>query len=158
MDWKPGLILRIKDYNFEDDNSIRDKYTIVLYTNNKEAYLIHSLTTTQNNLSVSGLKYGCSVHKNFLPYYFFPKGQIIGDENFSFEKDTFIFFSSNVRKETFSKFQAAEKKSIFGVITLGVLSNDELKRILKCALKSKFIPLVIEKELATFKKYLNSNT
>ncbi len=49
MEWKPGLILRISNYKFEDDNSIRDKYSIALYTNNQEAYLIDSLTTSRNN-------------------------------------------------------------------------------------------------------------
>ncbi len=92
MDWKPGLILRIKEYRFEDDQSVRDKYSIVLYTNDSEAYLIHSLTTSQNNLNVPGTKFGCSVYRN-IPYYFFPVGQIIGDEGFFFEKDTFIFFT-----------------------------------------------------------------
>ncbi|HUS03645.1 MAG TPA: hypothetical protein VMY77_18020 [Chitinophagaceae bacterium] len=154
MDWKPGLILRIKDYKFEDDGTARDKYSIVLYTKDEEAYLIHSLTTTQNNLSVTALKYGCSIHKGNLPYYYFPKDQIIGNENFSFEKDTFIFFQANVRKEPFAKFETAAKKSVFGLITLGLLTNEELKRILKCALKSKFIPLEIEKELAAFKETL----
>lgn len=154
MDWKPGLILRIKDYTFDDDNSTRDKYSIVLYTNNNQVYLIHSLTTTQNNLSVSTLKYGCCMHKSYLPYYYFPKEQIIGDQNFSFEKDTFIFFGNNVRKEPFSKFEEAAKRSFFGMITLGILTNEELKRILKCALKSKFIPAEIQKELAVFKESL----
>src|SRR5690348_17044247 len=98
MQWKPGLILRIKNYKFEDDNSVRDKYSIVLYTNENEAYLIHTLTTTQNNLLVPGLRHGCSVHQN-IPYYFFPKELIIGDNNFYFEKDTFIFFRNNIRKE-----------------------------------------------------------
>jgi hypothetical protein len=154
MDWKPGLILRIKDYKFEDDNSTRDKYAIVLYTKDKEAYLIHSLTTTQNNFSVAALHYGCSVHNYHLPYYYIPKNQIIGDQNFSFDKDTFIFFNNNVRKELFSKFDAAAKKSLFGIIVLGLLANEELKRILKCALKSKFIPLEIEQELAAFKETL----
>ena len=154
MDWKPGLILRIKDYIFDDDKSSRDKYSIVLHTNNKEVYLIHSLTTTQNTLSVSALKYGCSVHKSYLPYYYFPKEQIIGDQNFSFNKDTFIFFGNNVRKEPFSKFETAAKKSLFGLITHGLLTSDELKRILKCALKSKFIPLEIQNELAVFKESL----
>lgn len=154
MDWKPGLILRIKDYTFEDDSSTRDKYSIVLYTNNKELYLIHSLTTTQNNFSVSSSNYGCCIHKSFLPYYCFPKDEIIGDENFSFEKDTFIFFHNNVRKELFSKFEAAAQKSYFGIISLGTLKVEELKRILKCVLKSKSIPSEIQKELFVFKEGL----
>jgi hypothetical protein len=62
MEWKPGLILRIKNYKFEDDGSTRDKYAIVLHTNKEELYLIHSLTTSQNNLAVSGTHYGCQVY------------------------------------------------------------------------------------------------
>lgn len=152
MDWKPGLIVRIKDYKFEDDNSTRDKYLIVLFTNQHEAYLIHSLTTSRNNPGITGLNYGCSTH-NRLPYFYFPAGQIIGDENFSFDKETFIFFSNNVRKEAFVKLEAASKK-IFGLISLGVLTNDELKRIIKCTLKSKLLPRQIEQELSGFKESL----
>lgn len=152
MDWKPGLILRIKDYKFEDDNSKRDKYSIVLYTNNSQAFLIHSLTTSRNNLGVSGLNYGCSVHNN-LPYYFFPSRQIIGDQNFSFDKDTFIFFNNNVRKESMIKFEIAAKR-LFGVTILGLLTTDELKRILKCALKSRMLTREIEMELSEFKASL----
>ena len=152
MKWKPGLILRIRNYKFEDDNSTRDKYAIVLLTNDTEFYLIHSLTTTQNNLSVPGLQYGCSVH-NHVPYYFFPGGHIIGDQSFAFERDTFIFFRSNIRKELYAKFEAAAK-TLFGVLNLGTLSNEELKRIIKCALKSRFIPQDIETELTNFKAIL----
>ncbi len=152
MVWKPGLILRIKNYKFEDDGSARDKYAIVLCTNDKDVYLIHSLTTSQNNLSFPGMQFGCSVHKN-IPYYFFPKGQVIGDEAFYFETDTFIFFRNNVRKELYAKFEAASK-TLFGVISLGILSNEELKRIIKCALKSKFISEEIEKEVLAFKSNL----
>ena len=153
MTWKPGLILRIKDYRFEDDGSKRDKYAIVLCVNDQHLYLIHSLTTTQNNLAVPGAKYGCSVH-NHIPYFFIPKGQVIGDENYSFEADTFIFFRSNVRKESFAKFEAAAKASLFGVITLGILTSEELERVLKCALKSKYLSAEIESELSAFKTSL----
>ncbi len=78
---------------------------------------------------------------------------MIGDEAFYFETDTFIFFRNNVRKELYSKFEAASK-TLFGVISLGILSNEELKRIIKCALKSKFISEEIEKELLAFKSNL----
>ena len=153
MNWKPGLILRIKNYKFEDNNTTRDKYSIVLFTNNEYAYLIHSLTTSQNNFQVKGTNYGCSVHNNRMPYYFFPENQIVGSDNFFFEKDTFIFFQSNIRKENFSKFDTAAK-TLFGLISLGTLTKEELKRVIKCALKSKFIPADIEKELTTFKQTL----
>jgi len=152
MVWKAGQILRIKNYKFEDDGSTRDKYAIVLYANDTEAYLIHCLTTTQNNLSVPSSSYGCSVH-NHVPYYFIPKHQVIGNNNYYFDKDTFIFFMTNVRKELFTKFEVASK-TLFGLVTLGILSNDELKRLIKCALKSKFLSSEIEVLLTEFKKTL----
>lgn len=152
MIWKPGQILRIKSYQFEDDGSTRDKYAIVLYTNENEAYLIHCLTTSQNNISVPVINYGCSIHHH-LPYYFIPQGHVIGNEGYFFDKDTFIFFRNNVRKEAFSKMELAAK-TLFGVISLGVCSHTELKRIIKCALKSNFIPQEIEKELSIFKDSL----
>ena len=93
MQWKPGLILRIKDYKFEDDGSTRDKYAIVLCTNDRDLYLIHSLTTSQNNRSVPGIHHGCSVHMG-VPYYFIPARESMGNENFYFDKDTFYLFSS----------------------------------------------------------------
>lgn len=152
MEWKPGMILRIKEYKFEDDGSNRDKYAIVLHTNEKELYLIHSLTTSRNNLAVPQIHYGCCVHMG-VPYFFIPGGQQIGDENFCFEKDTFIFFRANIRKESYEKFEKASKK-LWGVVCLGMLTNQELIRIIKCALKSKFIPAGIEPELLAYKTTL----
>jgi hypothetical protein len=152
MQWKPGLILRIKDYKFEDDGSTRDKYAIVLCTNDTDLYLIHSLTTSQNNRSVPGIHYGCSVHMG-VPYYFIPARQPVGNEEFYFEKDTFIFFQANVRKESYEKFEKASR-TLWGVVGLGVLTDEELARIIKCALKSKFIPLNIMSELSAFKETL----
>jgi hypothetical protein len=152
MQWKPGLILRIKDYKFEDDGSTRDKYSIILHTNDKELYLIHSLTTSRNNQAVPGSYHGCSVHQS-IPYYFIPAKKMIGDDGFYFEKDTFIFFQSNIRKESFEKFEAASK-TLWGVISLGMLTSEELGRILKCALKSRFIPANIASELSGFKATL----
>jgi hypothetical protein len=151
--WKPGLLLRIKNYKFEDDQTIRDKYAVVLYTEHEQAYIIHSLTTSQNKLAVPGLKHGCSVYGN-IPYYFFPQHHVIGDRGFFFEKDTFIFFMGNVRKQAFSIFEQAAAKDIFGVAELGVLEPGELKRLIKCALKSNFIPEAIAITLQQFKDRL----
>lgn len=152
MQWTDGLILRIRNYTFNDDNSVRDKYAIVLHANDNEAYVIHSLTTSKNNPGVPAVHYGCSVHRN-IPYYYIPQGQLVGNESFCFESDTFIFFGNNVRKESYAKFEAASKV-LFGVIRLGVLSADELKRIIKCALKSNYLPESIERELSAVKMAL----
>jgi len=153
MKFTPGLILRIKDYKFEDDGSTRDKYSIVLYADDEQAYLIHTLTTTQNQLAVPGAAFGCSVSNN-IPYFFIPKGQVWGDAGFSFDKDTFIFFLNNVRKEQMEKLQKAAAASFFGVAMLGTLSKEELKRLIKCALKSRFVPEEIQNKLTEFKNSL----
>ncbi len=61
MEWKPGLILRIRNYRLEDDKSTRDKYAVVLSVFEDNAYLIQSLTTSQNKRNVPGVQYGCSL-------------------------------------------------------------------------------------------------
>jgi hypothetical protein len=151
--WKPGLILRIRNYKFEDDQSTRDKYSIVLYTNKEDAYIIHTLATSQNKPVVPADNHGCSVSGN-IPYYFFPSQHVIGDKGFFFEKDTFLFFMGNVRKEMCSKFERAATQNFLGVVELGLLESAELKRIIKCALKSNFIPEDIATLLRTFKDSL----
>lgn len=152
MRWKTGLIVRIRNYKFDDDHSTRNKYAIVLYANDHEAYIIHSLTTSKNNPGVPGSQFGCSVYQH-IPFYFIPKGQVIGNEDFSFESDTYIFFSNNVRKESYAKFEVASK-TLFGIVQLGVLRDEELKRIIKCALKSRFIAGNIAQELMAVKEAL----
>jgi hypothetical protein len=103
-------------------------------------------------LAVPGIHYGCAVYQR-IPYYFIPAGQIIGNENYYFDRDTFIFFQSNIRKESFDKFEAAAK-SLWGIVCLGQLTSEELSRIIKCALKSRFIPNNIADELVAFKSRL----
>ena len=151
MEWKAGLLLRIRNYRFEDDQSFKDKYAIVLFVNDDNAYLIHSLTTSQNSRNFPAGNYGCSVHQG-IPY-FIPQNQVIGDEAYFFDRDTFIFFGNNVRKEPINKFDAASK-TLFGIATLGVLSTDELKRILKCALKSRYLVLEVQRDLLAYKDIL----
>ncbi len=150
--WKPGLLLRINDYKFEDDGSTRDKYAIVLWINNDEAYLIHSLTTSQNKSGFPAEHLGCQVYRS-VPYFFIPQGQVIGDQGYSFDKDTFIFFNNNVRKASLQKFKDAAK-SIFKLAPLGCLTSEELKRLLKCILKSRQIEISVFDELNALKDSL----
>jgi hypothetical protein len=153
MDLSAGAIYRFKNYTFEDDQSQRDKYTIILHSSPTETVLIHSLTTSQNKLNVPELHYGCTVYNERFPYFFFPSGAIIGDQNFSFSKNTFIFFANNIRKERVEKFEKAAKQ-VFGLTYLGKLFPEELKRIIKCALKSKLITKDIEAVLLDVKNRL----
>ena len=72
---------------------------------------------------------------------------------FSSRKTLSSSLQNNVRKEPYLKFKTASKK-LFGLISLGTLSMEELKRIIKCALKSGFITKEIEDDLKAFKDSL----
>lgn len=145
-----GHLVLIEDYQFQDGNGSKDKFLIVLNRNDEFAYIIHTLTTSQNKLNLPSDNFGCSVVGN-IPYFFIQKDIELGVKNFSFDKDTFIFFRNNVRKEQLSSFLKYNEKNL---ILKEKLSSAFLKRLLKCMLKSDFIDLNIEKELITIKELL----
>jgi uncharacterized phage-associated protein len=92
-----GNLIRIKDFQFED-GSARDKYLFVLLRNDRGAYVISSLTTSQNKLNVTASRSECYHDSRTSTYYHFPAGEVLGDGNFSFDKETYVFFRENVRK------------------------------------------------------------
>lgn len=145
-----GHLLLIENYQFQDGNGSKDKFLIVINRNDEFAYIIHTLTTFQNKLKLPSDHFGCSVAEN-IPYFFIQKNMELGENKFSFEKDTFIFFRNNVRKESISSFLKYNESKI---VLKEQLSNNFLKRLLKCMLKSDFIELNIEKELQSIKDTL----
>lgn len=145
-----GNLLLIEDYQFQDGNGSKDKFLIVINRNDEFAYIIHTLTTSQNKLNLSSDHFGCLVAEN-IPYFFIQKNMELGINKFSFDKDTFIFFRNNVRKESLYSFLKYNESKI---VLKEKLSNIFLKRLLKCMLKSDFIELNIEKELQTIKNTL----
>lgn len=93
----PGNLIRIRDFQFENGNT-RDKYLFVLLRNDGATYVISSLTTSQNKLNVSATRSGCYYDYRTSTYFHFPAGEVLGDGNFSFDKETYIFFRENVRR------------------------------------------------------------
>lgn len=150
--FKPGTLLRIKNYEFED-GSTRDKYLVILLANPNAAYIIHTLTTSRNKLGFTNFKRGCSVHQQMIPYYCFPAGETIDEDGFFFDVDTLLLFRDNIRRVPISNFEKYEEEP-FGLIKLATLSIEELKRMLKCILKSKFVPQNLKEELSNFKNSL----
>lgn len=145
-----GHLLLIEDYQFQDGNGSKDKFLIVINRNDEFAYIIHTLTTSQNKLNLPSDHYGCLVAGN-IPYFFIQKDTALGENKFSFDKDTYIFFRNNVRKESLSSFLKYNESN---VVLKEKLSNVFLKRLLKCMLKSDFINLNIENELIKIKDEL----
>lgn len=154
QDWfTAGSLIRINEYEFDDDGSRRDKYMFVLYNDNEKAFIIDCLTTSKNK-GVIASNSGCSIYNNKIPYFFFPANQIIGTWNYFFDLDTYIFFKDNIRLEEISKFDKQVARSIFGIAKLDQLKEPDLKRLIKCALKSKFVPMGVVNVLASFKTTL----
>lgn len=152
----PGTIIRIKDYQFED-GSQRDKYLIVLYSNTTEAFIIHSLTTSKNNFNLPGNQHGCNVMERNgykIPYFFFPENVVLDTvSQFFFDVPTYVFFRTNVIKSSIQTLLDYDT-SPFGVVELAILSNAELKRLLKCLLKSTFVDNSLHALLSDFKNTL----
>ncbi len=149
-----GSLVRIRDYQFQD-GSTRDKYLIVLFRNSVETFIIHTLMTSKNNLNLLSKQHGCNVQKhnnNAIPYFFFPENHILDAvSGFYFDVDTYIFFLNNITKVPIEALERYDI-DIFSMVELAQLNSNELKRLLKCVLKSPFIPKDIKVILTDFKE------
>ncbi len=143
----PGNLVRIKGYQFEDGTQ-RDKYLFVLLRNDATAYVISSLTTSQNKMNVSAAQSGCYLDSRISTYYHFPAGEVIGTGDFAFDKETYIFFRDNVRKLAVNDLSLyASIKDPFAVAHVATLSKEGLKKLLQCAITSKFTPTGLKTEM-----------
>jgi hypothetical protein len=150
LDYEKGSIIRIKDYVFEDGTK-RDKYLIVLDKDNQTALIIHSLTTSKLKFTPNKLFFGCNIYQKneyfSIPYFYFPKEQILDIESgFFFDIDTYIFFQNNTTKVEISMIEQYNTQP-FGLICLGKLSDYDMKRLIKCILKSDLVPNNIKETL-----------
>lgn len=127
-------ILKITDYAFQDGNGIRDKYMIVLNCDSENVYIIHTLTTSQSN-GFNPQKIGCHT-KNKTSYFYFPKGIVVAENGFSFDKDTFVFFVANIRKESLKDLQNYPTTN---VDLKGKMNKKCLKELIDCMLNSEHI-------------------
>lgn len=148
-----GSLVRVNGYQFDDDGSTRDKYMFVLYHDGEKALIIDCLTTSKSK-GATGVNYGCAIHAN-LPYFLFPANHVIGPGNYHFTENTYIFFKDNIRLEPIEKFAKQASMSIFGLAKLDELSTQNLCRLIKCALKSRFVPIGVHNILTNFKKSLS---
>ncbi|MEY3241850.1 MAG: hypothetical protein RIR11_3289 [Bacteroidota bacterium] len=150
----PGNLIRIKDFQFENSTT-RDKYMFVLLKNDTVAYVISSLTTSQNKMNVTARKTGCYYDNRVSTYFHFPANELIGSGDFYFDKDTFIFFRENVRKiDIADLLKYADPQDPFAIATIGTLTTEGLKSLLVCVLNSTFTPVGMKAELMEFKDTL----
>jgi hypothetical protein len=151
-----GSLVRIKDFQF-DDGSIRDKYLIVLFRDNERVFIVQTLTTSKNNLNLVSKQHGCNVqtyNNRQIPYFFFPESYVLDTvSGFYFDTDTYVFFSNNTTKVPIAAFNRYDV-GIFSIVELAQLNPSELKRLLKCVLKSPFVDSDIRILLTEFKESL----
>ena len=122
--YQERYLLRIDDYEFQDSEGVRDKFLIVLNRNEESAYIIHTLTTSNPN-GFNPKSLGCTT-----------KDTIIGENGYTFKKDTFIFFNNNLRKESISSFS---KYAVENVKHKDILKKEIFKKLIDCMLNSDFI-------------------
>lgn len=151
--FEPASIYKVNNYIFDDDNSVRDKYLIVLHINQEELFLINTLTTTNKRTGKQDVFNGCNSQDGF-HFYFFQEKHEIGKEKFFFDKNTYIFFYKNIRKQPISKYDEHIKNS--SIMKLDSLTDYEYGRLLKCILKTKHITPDIKKELAIVKEGISN--
>jgi len=106
-------------------------------------------------MNVSATKSGCYHDPRISTYYHFPAGEVFGDGNFSFDKETYIFFRENVRKiEVADLANYGSAADPFAVTQITTLKNEELKKLLQCVVSSTFVPEELKGELTAFKDTL----
>lgn len=150
----PGNLIRIKDFQFENGNT-RDKYLFVLLRNDGAAYVISSLTTSRNKLNVNATRIGCYHDSRTSTYFHFPAGEVLGDGNFSFDKETYIFFKDNIFKTDVANLtNYTSTTDPFAVTQITTLKSEELKKLLQCVVCSTFTPEDLKAELTAFKDTL----
>lgn len=107
--------------------------------NDKEYVLLRALTTSKLKAPVDKIFHGCTSNQ-YLSFFTFLKDRVIGkdlnDNDFSFDKDTFIFFKDNIEIIPYSKLLGYYPDRIS---LIGELNNDIYQRLIKCIKSSKLI-------------------
>ncbi len=137
----PKNVLLVKNYQFDNTEETKDKIPLILDVNEEGIFMVQALVTSIQKVPDTKLNHGCTnSEENSLSFYYFEENRIVGktpqQKDFCFHKDTFIYVSDNVTQIPLSKYQNYPK----GDITLiGILNDDEYKRVIKCIAKSKFL-------------------
>lgn len=107
--FRTAHLLRVNDYEFEDGGADRDKYVIVLYSNDDDSYLIHCLTTKNNRFNAKNSSFGCN-EVSSRHYWFYPKGRIVGEKNYHFRGRYFCIFPSKHTQMFYFKIRRSRRK------------------------------------------------
>lgn len=152
-----GSILFIKDFH-HDDNPDNDtnKLLIILHCDDNNVFVIFTKTTSVVKVPDENITHGCTNSESRgLFFFMFEKDRIIGENNFAFEKRTFVHFIQNVKKVEMGYFNDYISKG--KLKSKGKLLDIELDRLLKCMIGSKKITRGIRKILEESRKKIIPN-
>lgn len=132
---KPGNILRIPNYEFENGGENRDKYLIVIDVSEEKSLLLRVLTTSQIKVPEDKIIHGCrNEPENGLHYFMFEKERCIGSHqaiDFHFPKHTFILFRNNIKDVAIDSFIQKYKDLAECVCTLEATEFSRLKKCIR---------------------------
>ncbi len=141
----PKHILLIKNYQFDNTDETKDKISLILDANEEDIFMVQALVTSVQKLPDEKLNHGCTNSAEY-SFYHFEKDRIVGkmpnQEDFKFLKNTFIYVAENITQIPTDKYNTYTQNSIS---LLGVLDNDEHKRVIKCIAKSRFLKNKLKK-------------
>lgn len=142
-----GNIIYFSPFYFTDGGKSKNKYFIVLNSNENNA-LVASLPTSKDHIpSFIEKKHGCIevANINFNCYYFEPNLPIT-DENWGFPEETFVYgpqiskFDRGVFEEIYA-FEGVDYEIV------GKLKEDEFNAIRECIINSKSVKRKIKRLL-----------
>jgi hypothetical protein len=146
-DWFiPGSLLKINNFQFKDDGSTRDKYMLVLWSDEVSATLLHVLPTSQLKRVSAESTLGCFVQYG-IRFFFFPSSVPFGDGDFYFDKDTLIYWSGTVQESFVVDFEEYYTKPLIGMIKLCQIQQPIFKSILDCAVEASALDRKFKKRL-----------
>lgn len=151
--FSPGNLLHFGPYTFQDGGKPKNKFGLVLFQNEGRTLFLNSLTTTVTK-EYNTSRFGCFKHE-YVQFFCFPAYQTMDEEcKFYFKEDTIIPFRNNIRQERVMDLQKSIESNLMKVDLQCNIGSKNLKRILKCLLKTNFCPVKFEGPLKAFKESL----
>ncbi|MCU0433597.1 MAG: hypothetical protein MUC87_09110 [Bacteroidia bacterium] len=145
----PRRILYIRNFDFGDEHAERNKYLIVLHKVD-DTYILVSLTTSKDHIPerlIQTEKRCLREAENNIHSYIFPKEKVVGNNGFSFPRNTFIDIN---KSQVFQKeLSHLAVKYIDSGLTeeKDSLNEEEYHNLLYCISKARHIPVGIKRQI-----------
>lgn len=134
-----GSIYFITNYQYEDGGTPTNKLLLIVCIDEENSLLLRALPTSQQKVPDQFVNHGCTNNSTF-SFFTFLEDRVIGIDNegndFSFDKNTFVFFRDNIEVISYKTILSYYPNN---ASLLGELSTDEYARFMKCIKGSKML-------------------